>query len=183
MSTPCSIGLSTPSNIGLSAPCYSSLPALPKVTPPDVLFFCSPNNPTGAAATRAQLTQLVEFALKSGCIIVYDAAYSLFIRNPDCPRTIYEIPGAEYCAMETCSFSKYAGFTGARLGWTVVPPQLKFVGGERVLDSWTRIMTTIFNGRWAAALGWGVRYVCAHQIGVNHVELSSRKAHLTSLCV
>lgn len=94
----------------------------------DIIFFCSPNNPTGAAATRSQLTELVAFAKKNGSIIVFDAAYALFISDPDCPRTIYEIPGAEEVALETCSFSKYAGFTGVRLGWTVVPEQLRYAG-------------------------------------------------------
>jgi LL-diaminopimelate aminotransferase len=112
----------------------------------DVIFFCSPNNPTGAAATRAQLTQLVRFARDNGSIIVYDAAYALYISDPDCPRTIYEIPGAEECAIETCSFSKYAGFTGVRLGWTVVPEQLRYADGFPVQADFNRIMTTVFNG-------------------------------------
>lgn len=73
----------------------------------------------GAAATRAQLTELVAWAKKRGSIIVFDAAYSVYISDPDCPRSIFEIPGAEEVALETCSFSKFAGFTGVRLGWTV----------------------------------------------------------------
>ena len=112
----------------------------------DIIFFCSPNNPTGAAATREQLTKLVEFARKNGSIIVYDAAYALYISDPNCPKTIYEIPGAEEVAIETCSFSKYAGFTGVRLGWTVVPEQLKYADGFPVINDFNRIMTTIFNG-------------------------------------
>jgi LL-diaminopimelate aminotransferase len=112
----------------------------------DVIFFCSPNNPTGAAATRAQLTKLVEFAKKNGSLIVYDAAYALYIQNPDCPRTIFEIEGADEVAVETCSFSKYAGFTGVRLGWTVVPKKLRFSDGSSVHADWNRVMTTCFNG-------------------------------------
>jgi LL-diaminopimelate aminotransferase len=112
----------------------------------DIIFFCSPNNPTGAAATREQLTKLVEFARNNGSIIVYDAAYALYISDPNCPKTIYEIPGAEECAIETCSFSKYAGFTGVRLGWTVVPEQLRYADGSPVLQDFNRIMTTVFNG-------------------------------------
>jgi len=77
---------------------------------------------------------------------VYDAAYALFISDPNCPKTIYEIPGAEEVAVETCSFSKYAGFTGIRLGWTVVPHQVKFADGHPVNKDWTRVMTTLFNG-------------------------------------
>lgn len=112
----------------------------------ELIFFCSPNNPTGAAATRAQLTALVNQALKSGSIIIYDAAYSAFVGNPDCPKTIYEIPGADEVAIETCSFSKYAGFTGLRLGWTVVPDKLTFADGSPVKKDYNRIMTTCFNG-------------------------------------
>lgn len=112
----------------------------------DIIFFCSPNNPTGAAASRDQLTQLVAHAKETGSIIIYDAAYSIYITNPDCPKTIYEIPGADECCIETCSFSKYAGFTGLRLGWTVVPEKLKFAGGESVRADWNRLMSTCFNG-------------------------------------
>ena len=122
----------------------------------DLVFFCSPNNPTGAAATRAQLTELVAFAKANGSIIVYDAAYALYIDDPDCPRTIFEIPGAETCAIETCSFSKYAGFTGVRLGWTVVPAALKYADGSPVIADFNRIMTTVFNGASSVAQAGGL---------------------------
>jgi len=122
----------------------------------ELIFFCSPNNPTGAAATRAQLTQLVNQALETGSIIIYDAAYSAFVGNPDCPKTIYEIPGAEKCAIETCSFSKYAGFTGLRLGWTVFPEALKFADGHPVRADWNRMMGTSFNGASTVAQGAGL---------------------------
>ncbi|KAL3141156.1 hypothetical protein ABBQ38_003504 [Trebouxia sp. C0009 RCD-2024] len=112
----------------------------------DIIFFCSPNNPTGAAATRKQLTSLVEAAKKNGSIIIYDAAYALYIEDEDCPRSIFEIPGADEVAIETCSLSKYAGFTGVRLGWTVVPAALKFADGTPVQQDFNRIMTTTFNG-------------------------------------
>ncbi|GAX79233.1 hypothetical protein CEUSTIGMA_g6673.t1 [Chlamydomonas eustigma] len=121
-------------------------PDLSKMPRTDIIFFCSPNNPTGAAATRAQLTELVNFAKKNGSILVFDAAYALYITNPDCPRSIFEIPGAEEVAIETCSFSKYAGFTGVRLGWTVVPKALKYADGTPVWNDWNRMMTTCFNG-------------------------------------
>jgi LL-diaminopimelate aminotransferase len=121
-------------------------PDLSKVPRTDIIFFCSPNNPTGAAATREQLTELVAFAKKNGSIIVYDAAYALYISDDNCPKTIYEIPGAEEVAIETCSFSKYAGFTGVRLGWTVVPEQLRYADGFQVINDFNRIMTTVFNG-------------------------------------
>lgn len=124
----------------------SFFPDLAKAKRTDIIFFCSPNNPTGAAATREQLTELVAFARKNGSLIVYDAAYALFISDPNCPKTIFEIPGAEEVAIETCSFSKYAGFTGVRLGWTVVPKALKFADGSSVHADWNRVMTTCFNG-------------------------------------
>ncbi|KAM0870911.1 hypothetical protein ACQ4PT_039751 [Festuca glaucescens] len=95
-------------------------PDLSNVARTDIIFFCSPNNPTGAAASREQLTQLVKFAKDNGSIIVYDSAYAMYISD-DSPKSIFEIPGAKEVALETASFSKYAGFTGVRLGWTVVP--------------------------------------------------------------
>lgn len=112
----------------------------------NLVFFCSPNNPTGAAATREQLTKLVAKCKAEGSILIYDAAYAIYIENEDCPKTIYEIPGADEVAIETCSFSKYAGFTGLRLGWTVVPDKLTFADGSPVKKDYNRIMTTCFNG-------------------------------------
>jgi len=120
-------------------------PDLAKTKATDVIFFCSPNNPTGAAATKAQLEELVAFARKNGSIIVYDAAYALYIKD-DCPKSIFEIEGARQCAIETNSFSKAAGFTGVRLGWTVVPNELKFADGSPVRTDWNRVMSTCFNG-------------------------------------
>eukprot|EP00891_Asterochloris_glomerata_P005442 jgi/Astpho2/5442/Aster-07391 len=131
-------------------------PDLSKVGNTDIIFFCSPNNPTGAAATRQQLKELVAFAKKNGSLIVYDAAYSLYIENEDCPQSIYEIEGAEEVAIETCSFSKYAGFTGVRLGWTVVPDTLKFADGSPVINDFNRIMTTTFNGASVIAQAGGL---------------------------
>ncbi|OVA10623.1 Aminotransferase [Macleaya cordata] len=120
-------------------------PDLSNVSQTDVIFFCSPNNPTGSAATREQLTQLVQFAKKNGSIIVYDSAYAMYISD-DSPRSIYEIPGAKEVAIETSSFSKYAGFTGVRLGWTVVPKELLFSDGFPVAKDFNRIVCTCFNG-------------------------------------
>ncbi|MDR2304387.1 MAG: LL-diaminopimelate aminotransferase [Treponema sp.] len=115
--------------------------------PADALvYFCSPNNPTGAAASREQLASLVQAARKKGCIIIFDAAYSEFIRDAGLPKSIYEIEGSKSCAIEVNSFSKPAGFTGVRLGWTVVPKDLKYSGGESVNADWARIAGTIFNG-------------------------------------
>jgi LL-diaminopimelate aminotransferase len=111
-----------------------------------LVYFCSPNNPTGAVADRSQLTALVETALSKKCIIVFDAAYSEFIRDSALPKSIYEIENAVNCAIEVNSFSKPAGFTGVRLGWSVVPKSLKYSGGESVNADWGRIAGTIFNG-------------------------------------
>jgi LL-diaminopimelate aminotransferase len=111
-----------------------------------LLYFCSPNNPTGATATRAQLEILVKAALRTGSLIVFDAAYSSYIRDPAIPTTIFAVDGADECAIEVNSFSKSAGFTGIRLGWTAVPKKLKFEGGESVHADWSRISGTVFNG-------------------------------------
>ena len=121
-------------------------PDLDLVLKDSLIYFCSPNNPTGAVADRGQLSSLVGAAIKKGCIIIFDAAYSEFIRDSALPKTIYEIEKADQCAIEVNSFSKPAGFTGVRLGWSVVPKAVKFAGGESVNSDWSRIAGTIFNG-------------------------------------
>ncbi|MCR5623381.1 MAG: LL-diaminopimelate aminotransferase [Treponema sp.] len=121
-------------------------PDLSKVKKDSLIYFCSPNNPTGVASSREQLKKLVDCALEKGCIIIFDAAYYSFIRDSSLPRTIYEIEGARKCAIEINSFSKLAGFTGVRLGWSVVPEDLKFADGTSVRQDWNRVMTTLFNG-------------------------------------
>ncbi|XP_062210961.1 probable LL-diaminopimelate aminotransferase, chloroplastic [Phragmites australis] len=120
-------------------------PDLSTVPRTDIIFFCSPNNPTGATASRDQLTKLVKFAKDNGSIIVYDSAYAMYISD-DSPKSIFEIPGAREVAIETASFSKYAGFTGVRLGWTVVPKELLFSDGHPVAKDFNRIVSTCFNG-------------------------------------
>ena len=110
----------------------------------DVFYLCSPNNPTGATFSREQLRVWVDFALKTGSLILYDAAYEAFIRE-DLPRSIYEIEGAKECAVEFCSFSKTAGFTGTRCGYTVVPKSL-ICDGRSLNKMWLRRQTTKFNG-------------------------------------
>lgn len=122
---------------------FPDLSQLPKV---DLLYFCSPNNPTGVVATKEQLTMLVNYAKKNGTIIIFDAAYASFIQDPSLPRSIYEIPGAEEVAIELGSFSKLAGFTGVRLGWTVLPATLLYENGMRIQDDWARLTSTLFNG-------------------------------------
>ena len=121
-------------------PDFSSLPRA------DVYYICSPNNPTGAVATKEQLEGLVKFCKEQGSICVFDAAYAPFIRSPGVPKSIFEIEGSKECAIEVNSFSKYAGFTGVRLGWTIVPNELKFADGTPVRNDWNRVMGTTFNG-------------------------------------
>lgn len=120
------------------------MPDLPAEVP-DVIYLCFPNNPTGEGATRAQLQKWVDYALEHDALILYDAAYEAFITEPDMPHTIYEIPGAEKCAIEFRSFSKTAGFTGVRCGYTVVPKACVF-GGHSLNPLWARRQATKFNG-------------------------------------
>ena len=119
-------------------------PALPERVP-DLIYLCFPNNPTGMAATREQLQPWVDYANEHGSVILYDAAYRAYMTDPALPRSIYEIPGAEKCAIEFGSFSKTAGFTGTRCGWTVIPRAL-VRGGESLYDMWMRRQSTKFNG-------------------------------------
>ena len=111
----------------------------------DLIYLCSPNNPTGAVYTKAQLEKWVAYAKKNGALILFDAAYESYIRDPELPHSIYEIEGAETCALEINSLSKMAGFTGVRCGWTVVPRTLRFDGAS-LHDMWFRRMATKYNG-------------------------------------
>lgn len=122
-------------------------PALPDARV-DLIYLCSPNNPTGNVATRAQLEQFVAFARKHRAVILFDAAYRDYIREPSLPRSIFEIEGARECAIEFYSLSKGAGFTGVRLGWTVIPKTLVLEDGEagKAHRLWTRRQNTYFNG-------------------------------------
>lgn len=125
------------------------VPELPS-DPVDLIYLCYPNNPTGTTLTRQQLQVWVDYALKVGAVILYDSAYECFITETDIPHSIYELPGADRCAIEFRSFSKTAGFTGMRCGYTVVPHALKGVdsmGREISLNAlWRRRQTTKFNG-------------------------------------
>lgn len=111
----------------------------------DVIYICSPNNPTGAAYDHAGLKKWVDYALGRGALILFDAAYESFITSKELVRSIYEIEGARKCAIEFCSFSKIAGFTGTRCGWTIVPAELEF-DGVQLKKLWLRRQTTKFNG-------------------------------------
>lgn len=129
-------------------PCVapSFFPNLEELPRADVVYFCSPNNPTGVAATKEQLESMVKICKERGSILVFDAAYAPFIRTPGVPKSIFEVEGAREVAIEVNSFSKYAGFTGVRLGWTVIPSELKFSDGTPVKQDFNRVMTTAFNG-------------------------------------
>ncbi len=111
----------------------------------DVIYICSPNNPTGAVYSKEALKKWVDYALKNDAIIIYDAAYECFIKSKDLPSSIYQIEGAKDCAVEFCSFSKTAGFTGTRCGYTVVPKTL-IRQGASLNKFWLRRQTTKFNG-------------------------------------
>ena len=119
-------------------------PELPKETP-DMIYLCFPNNPTGSTITKPELQKWVDYALKVGAVIIYDAAYEAYISEDDVPHTIYECKGAEACAIELRSFSKNAGFTGTRLGFTVVPKALT-CNGVSLNSLWARRHGTKFNG-------------------------------------
>ncbi|NQT60291.1 MAG: LL-diaminopimelate aminotransferase [Bacteroidetes bacterium] len=114
----------------------------------DLIYLCSPNNPTGAVAAKEQLKSFVDYAIKHQAVIIFDASYSEYISDPDLPRSIYEIDGAKKCAIEINSFSKFAGFTGVRLGWTIVPEELTIEDSKpgEVRTMWFRRQTTFFNG-------------------------------------
>lgn len=119
-------------------------PEIPSETP-DIIYLCFPNNPTGSTINKTELQKWVDYALKVGAVIIYDAAYEAYISEDDVPHTIYECEGARGCAIEIRSFSKNAGFTGTRLGYTVVPKDLK--SGEVELNKlWARRHGTKFNG-------------------------------------
>jgi len=117
----------------------------------DLIYICSPNNPTGAVATMNQLKSFVDYAMEEKAIIIFDSAYSMFIKDSSLPRSIYEINGAKQCAIEISSFSKWAGFTGVRLGWTIVPKTLVTADSEpgdshTLWSLWNRRQCTFFNG-------------------------------------
>lgn len=111
----------------------------------DIIYLCSPNNPTGAVYNKDQLKKWVDYANENNAVILFDAAYECFITDNNLPRSIYEIEGAKTCAIEFCSFSKMAGFTGTRCGWTVVPKSLSFED-MNLNKMWLRRQTTKFNG-------------------------------------
>lgn len=120
------------------------LPAPPEGDTTYVIYLCSPNNPTGAVYTREGLAEWIDYALRTGSLIIFDSAYESYI-DGDYPRSVYEIPGARECAIEINSLSKRAGFTGTRCGWTIVPEELES-GGVKLGKLWARRQATKFNG-------------------------------------
>ena len=120
------------------------LPELPSEVP-DLIYLCFPNNPTGSAITKDELQKWVDYANKNGCVIIYDAAYEAYISEENVPHSIYECEGARTCAIELRSFSKNAGFTGVRLGFTVIPKELK-CGDVSLHALWARRHGTKYNG-------------------------------------
>mgnify|MGYP001852680028 FL=1 len=116
----------------------------------DIIYLCSPNNPTGACYSKEQLKAWVDYALKNEAVILFDSAYEAFVSEPDLPRSIYAVEGAEKCAVEFCSLSKTAGFTGTRFSYTIVPKELVFTASNgqqmSLRDMWNRRQSTKFNG-------------------------------------
>lgn len=131
-------------------PCTRENGFAPNLPHPDediaLIYLCFPNNPTGAVIDRSRLQAWVDYANEHGAVIVYDAAYEAYITDPALPHSIYECEGARTCAIEIRSFSKNAGFTGTRLGYTVVPRDLKDANGVSLRDLWARRHGTKFNG-------------------------------------
>lgn len=121
------------------------LPLPPAELEADIIYLCNPANPTGVCYQREQLQQWVDFARKRGAIILYDAAYACFVNAADLPKSIYEIDGATECAIEICSLSKMAGFTGVRCGYTIIPKQLHW-DSVSLNQLWCRRQSTKFNG-------------------------------------
>lgn len=111
----------------------------------DIIYICSPNNPTGTVYSKLELKQWVDFALKNNSLIIFDAAYEAFIDDPELPHSIFEIPGARHCCIEACSFSKSAGFTGMRCAYLTIPKELN-IGGVSVGDIWLKRQAIKFNG-------------------------------------
>ncbi len=147
---------------------FAAMP--PEGVKADIIYLCSPNNPTGSAYTYDQLKKWVDFALENDAIILYDAAYEAFITEDNIPRSIYAIEGARNCAVEMCSLSKTAGFTGTRCGYTVIPRELER-DGHNIYNLWYRREATKFNG-----VSWPVQ--CAAAAVFSEEGLSQIKENL-----
>lgn len=157
---------------------FPSLEALKHV---DVIVWCSPNNPTGTASTYEQLKTLVDFAKANGSIILYDAAYAAYIDDPALPRSIYAIPGAEEVAIEMGSFSKSAGFTGIRLGWTVIPHTLTLSDGTSLHADFLRMIRTLFNGACTLSQAGGIAALSEEGRNALSTVIAQYKQHARAL--
>ncbi len=148
----------------------------------DLIYLCSPNNPTGAVATKDQLKSFVEYAIKNKAVIIFDSAYSSYIVDKTLPKSIYEIEGAESCAIEISSFSKSAGFTGVRLGWSIVPKSLVAEDAPigKINALWNRRQTTMFNGASNIAQEGGLAALTEDGIKENQkiIEYYMENAHI-----
>lgn len=156
-------------------------PSLEKLPPCDLIVWCSPNNPTGAASTRSELEELVAYASAHQCIILYDAAYAAYIDDPTLPHSIYAIPGAKEVAIEMGSFSKSAGFTGIRLGWTVVPHALRLHDGSCLHADWLRLIRTLFNGASTLSQAGGIAALSQEGRCALYETISLYKEHARAL--
>jgi len=137
-------------------PCTPENNFSPAPVDADLIYLCSPNNPTGHVMSHEELARFVAFASQKQSILIFDSAYSAFIQDPTLPRSIYEIEGSKQVAIETGSFSKTFGFTGVRLGWLVIPKELTFADGHSVRKDWITIASTCFNGASNLAQAGGV---------------------------
>ncbi|MBS0621497.1 MAG: LL-diaminopimelate aminotransferase [Verrucomicrobia bacterium] len=135
----------------------------------DLIYICSPHNPTGTAATKKQLKKLVDLAKRQKSLLIFDTAYASYIQESDIPRSIYEIEGADEVAIELGSFSKFAGFTGVRLGWTIVPKKLTFSDGASLYDDYRRANATLFNG--ASNISEAGGLACLSEEGLEATQL------------
>ena len=122
------------------------LPLPSKELQADIIYLCNPSNPLGVCYTREQLKEWVDFAKERQAVILYDAAYACFVKDPNLPKSVFEIPGAQECAIEIGSLSKMAGFTGVRCGYTIVPKKLRTSDGVSLHQLWQRRQATKFNG-------------------------------------
>ena len=134
---------------------YNNFKAMPdKNIHADIIYLCSPNNPTGAAYTKDELKAWIDYAMENDAVILYDSAYEAFITE-DLPRSIFAVEGARHCAVEFCSLSKTAGFTGTRCGYTIIPKELER-DGHNIYKLWYRRQATKFNG-----VSWPVQCAAA----------------------
>ncbi len=160
------------------------LPMPNEAVNPDIIYICSPNNPTGAAYSKEQLAEWVAYAKRKEAIILYDAAYECFITDPNMARSIYQVEGAKDCAVEICSFSKIAGFTGMRCGYTVVPFDIE-QDGLSLNKMWLRRQTTRFNGvNYIVQKGAAAIFTPAGEAQIRqNLEYYKRNAKLIAQCM